>query len=57
MAIFVESILLGWPAPIPSVDLFFAKTIALDLTCLQTFQVKKMSSKISSLGFILDTTL
>ena len=35
-AILQLSNLLGWPAPIPIVDLSFAKTIALDLTCLQT---------------------
>ena len=35
-AILQLSNLLGCPAPIPIVDLFFAKTIALDLTNLQT---------------------
>ena len=34
-AILQLSNLLGWPAPIPIVDLPFAKTIALDLTNLQ----------------------
>ena len=36
-AILQLSNLLGCPAPIPIVDLSFAKTIALDLTNLQTF--------------------
>ena len=46
----VESILLICPAPIPSVFLFFAITIALDLTCLQTLKLN-----IRSLRTLLET--
>ena len=37
-----ESTRLIWPAPTPRVALSLAKTMALDFTCLETFQAKRM---------------
>ena len=44
-AICEESILLIWPAPIPTVELFFAYIIAFDFTCLAILKAKIKSSK------------
>ena len=40
IAILQLSNLLGWPEPMPRVDLLLAITIELDLTCLQTLNAK-----------------
>ena len=46
----VESIRDIWPAPMPIVIRPFASTMALLLTCLQTFHAKSMSSSSLSFG-------
>ena len=51
----VESILLIWPAPIPKVCWFFEKTIALDLTNLETVQENFKSKSSSLVGFFFET--
>ena len=57
IAIWQLSNLLGWPEPIPIVDLFDAKTIAFDFTYLQTLRANIRSSNWDLVGFFLDTTL
>ena len=54
-AILLEANLLVCPAPIPSVWLFFAITIALDFTNLQTLNANIKSSNSFSLGLFLVT--
>jgi len=54
-AILLEANLLVWPAPIPSVLLFFAITIALDFTNLQTLNANIKSSNSLSVGLFLVT--
>ena len=56
-AIFTESTRLIWPAPTPSVAPSLAKTMALDFTCLQTFQAKRRVLISSAVGARLVTTL
>ena len=51
IAILQLSNLLGWPDPIPMVELFFVKTIALDFTFLHILKAKNRSSKIFFVGF------
>src|SRR5262250_388314 len=54
-AILTESTRLICPAPTPSVAPSFAKTIALDLTCLQTFQANFIVDISSAVGWRLVT--
>ena len=57
VAIFTESILDIWPAPIPTVLFLSANKIALLLTCLTTFHPNSNPSNSSFVGFLFDTTL
>ena len=54
-AILLEANLLVWPAPMPSVLFFFAITIALDFTNLQTLNANIKSSNSLSVGLFLVT--
>ena len=56
MAIFVESMRFGCPAPIPSVCLSSATTIAFDFVCLTAFQANINASSCSFVGLFLVTT-
>ena len=51
-----ESILLVLPEPIPKVTLFFAITIALDLTCFTILFANIRSSSSTFFGFFNETT-
>ena len=55
-AILVEPTRFIWPAPTPKVVLCLLITIALDLTCLQTFQANSNSANSSGVGLTLVTT-
>ena len=54
-AICEESILLIWPAPIPTVELFFAYIIAFDFTCLAILKAKIKSVISLEVGFLIVT--
>ena len=56
IAILQLSNLLGWPDPIPTVELFLVKTIALDFTFRHTLKANIRSYKIFFVGLILETT-
>jgi len=57
MASRTESRRLIWPAPMPRVRSFSVNTMALDFTCLQTFQAKESDSYSVSVGFRFVTTV
>ncbi len=56
VASFTESTRLICPAPIPTVRSRRANTMALDLTCLQTFQAKANAAYSSSVGSRFEAT-
>ena len=56
-AILQLSSLLGCPEPIPTVDVSLAKTIAFDLTYLQTLNANNKLLKVFLSGFVFDTIL
>ena len=55
LAILQLSNLLGWPEPIPIVDWWLTKTIALDFTNLQILNANFKLLSCLNVGFFLDT--
>jgi hypothetical protein len=51
-----ESTRLGWPVPMPTVDVPCTSTIALDLTCFDASHANARPASISGVGCFLDTT-